>query len=59
MKITVKIDSVEVVIDRPSFGDYGDRHIQEARQNIMKDTVIPMLTEATNKAKELFNLKNQ
>lgn len=58
MKVTVKIGQITVEIDRPSFGDYQIVKVsngQEVRTNIMKDTVIPMLQEATEKAIVLHN----
>jgi len=63
MKIRVKIDDVEVEIDRPKMEDYqvggSLTNGHEWRTYLMNDSVIPMLTEATNKAKELYKLKNE
>jgi hypothetical protein len=56
MKITVRIGEVEVIIDRPGFNE-GEG--VERRKNIMEDTLMPMLTETINKAKELFNEKRK
>lgn len=58
MKIKVKIDTIEIEIDRPNFRDY-DKSVTngvEWRMNMMKDSVIPTLTELVNKAKELYEL---
>ena len=58
MKITVRIADVEVCIDRPKMADYeinGGNSLW--RKNLMEDSVLPMLKEATNKAKELYELR--
>lgn len=61
MKIRVIIEDIEVEINRSSFKDF-DYNIstdpKKWRENMMNDTVLPMLNEATNKAKELYKLKN-
>lgn len=59
MKIRVRIDDVEVEIDRPNFADYNRTEGKQSawRSNMMNDTILPLLTEATNKAKELYKLK--
>ncbi len=52
MKVTVKIEDIEVTIDRPNFGDDGpDTTLAERRVNMMKDTVFPTLEAATARAK--------
>jgi len=51
MKITVRISSVEIIIDRDEFreGQNNEQDIQTLR-----DTIIPMLSEAVKSAKELY-----
>lgn len=60
MKVTVKIGDVEVTIERAQFMEDG-AYISgtQFRQDIVKDTVMPTLKEATEKAKELFTHRNQ
>ena len=54
MKITVRHQQTEVIIDRPSFTDYNvNIHDKAGRANIIADTIIPMLTEAIKAIKEL------
>lgn len=58
MRIKVKIEDIELEVERPNFVDY-DKSITngvEWRTNMMKDSVIPTLTELVNKAKELYEL---
>lgn len=60
MKVTVRISDVEVTIERKNFDDYSvekPTHLSDVRINMMKDTVIPTLEAAIEKAKELYNLK--
>ncbi len=63
MRITVKIGDIEVTIDRPKMDDYtigaAGNDGPKWRTSLLETAVLPMLTEATNKAKELFNLRNQ
>lgn len=57
MKITVKIASVEIIIDRPNMSDYDsnfDCNAIEWRKSLLEGTVIPMLSEAVKSAKELY-----
>ena len=54
MRVTVKIGTVEVTVDRPNFIDDG---LADGRENRMKDTVVPTLEEATKRAKELYQLQ--
>lgn len=60
MKITVRIASVEVIIERPKLEDWhlNDEFANgpEFRKDMMENTVIPMLREATDKAKELYTI---
>lgn len=54
MKITVRIGSVEVVVDRPDFKDAAPAvNGPELRRNILTDTVFPVLEKAVEIAKEL------
>jgi hypothetical protein len=57
MKITVRISSIEIIIDRPDMSDYDSRAVldgREWRNALMSDSVVPMLTEAVKQAKELY-----
>lgn len=56
MKITVKIDTVEVCIEREKF---GEAKLISQDKEIMDTVIIPTLVEATKSAKELFTLKHQ
>jgi hypothetical protein len=56
MKVTVKIGTVEVTVDRQNFKDDGDH---QRRTYIMRDTVIPTLDKVVEKAKELYQLQKQ
>lgn len=60
MRVTVRISDVEVTIERENFDDYTATipgHRSDVRQNMMKDTVLPTLQAAIDKAKDLYNLK--
>jgi hypothetical protein len=60
MKITVKIEDIVIEIERPNFFDYNsDKHSIEFRTNVLNDTVIPVLKEATEKAKELYKISHK
>lgn len=61
MRIKVKIDDIEVEVDRPNFIDYhhSSTNGEEWRVNMLKDSVIPTLTQVINKAKELYELKHK
>lgn len=59
MKITVRMQDIEIIIDRPTFVDRKDGQDSTFRNNLMNDTVIPMLNEATEKVKELYKLRNE
>lgn len=56
MRVTVKIEDVEVTVDRPNFEN--NPH-QERRELQMKDSVLPTLEAATAKAIELHKQKQQ
>lgn len=60
MKVSVKIEDIEVVVDRPNFGDDMATDTRaDRRKSIMIETIIPTLKEAVDKAKELYELKKQ
>ena len=59
MKVIVKIADIEVVVDRPKFYDTENYDSQERRQNLMNDTILPTIKEATERAKELYKLKKE
>lgn len=54
MKITVKIATIEVTVDRPNFKEANTVGQDEP---VMKTVIIPTLHEAVQKAKELYNIK--
>lgn len=54
MKITVKIGTVEVIVDRPN---YKEPETTKGDEYAMNDTILPTLREAAEKAKELYNLQ--
>lgn len=61
MKVTVRISDIEVIIERPNMGDYCKDDTADGpqwRESLLKGTVLPMLETATEKAKELYNLKH-
>lgn len=62
MRIKVKIDDIEVEVDRPKFIDYNYVTTKENdtinRTNIMNDSILPILQEVIIQAKELYNLRN-
>ena len=61
MRIKVKIDDIEIEIDRPNMSDYNSNHTSDGpswRTSLLEGTVLPMLKEATEKVKELYNLRN-
>lgn len=61
MRIKVKIDDIEVEVDRPKFHDYDYHYSTEKltlKKDIMNDSILPILNEAVEKAKELYNLRN-
>lgn len=55
MRVTVKIGDIEVTIKRPGFRE-GNMAAQD--RATLSEQVIPTLKEATDKAKELYNLKS-
>ncbi len=62
MKITVKIEDITVVIDRPKFDDYSSATNTDGpawRKSLLEGTVLPTLTEAVDKAKQLYQLKKE
>ena len=56
MRITVKIDTIEISIDRPKFRE-GATEDQDKYN--MRSTVMPCLEEVIKKAKELYELRNK
>lgn len=54
MRITVRIEDIEVTVDRH---DFKEAEILVNESIIMKDVVLPSIKEATDKAKELYKLK--
>ncbi len=61
MKVTVKLGDVIVEVDRAKFGDYDSHKTAlggELRNNIMRDSVMPLISEVVNRAKELYIFKN-
>jgi hypothetical protein len=52
MRITVKISDIEIVVDRP---EYKEAASISQDLDIMKQTILPTLKEATNAALELYN----
>ena len=58
MRITVKIEDIEVTIDRPNLEDASKRHHTENyRKNSINDSAFPALEKCIEKAKELYKLK--
>lgn len=60
MKITVKIEDIEVIIDRPKMDDYNSSQISDGpewRKSLLEGTIFPSLKEAVNQTKELYKLK--
>lgn len=56
MKITVRHENIEIIIDRPDFIDYDPEKSKTGadwRQNIMNDTILPTLDAAVRKVKYL------
>lgn len=61
MRVTIKIGTVEVTVDRPNFQDYKIGVYQNpagARGLMITDSIIPVLKEATEKAKELYKFQS-
>lgn len=54
MKITVKIEGIELIVERPQFTESSDRVLMKSR---MEDTIKPTIEFLTEKAKELYLLK--
>jgi len=58
MKITVKIDNIEVVVDRPKYPEQPNS-IYADQEKLKLNTILAVLQEATKTCKELYNLHNQ
>ena len=56
MKITVRIEDIEVVIDR---SDYKEVTMVGQETQAMNNTIIPTIQEAAKQVKELYKLKNE
>lgn len=51
MKITVRISSIEIIIDRP---DFMESKALNHDPVVLRESVLPTLTEAVKQAKELY-----
>lgn len=56
MKIIVKISDIEIEINRPAFREQGTI---EQDSKVMTSVILPTLTTAVEKAKELYNNRIQ
>ena len=52
MRVTIKIGTVEVTVDRPNFVEPSSN-----KALAMESSVLPTLKEATDRAKELYQLQ--
>ena len=57
MKITVKIEDIELIVDRPGFTESTST---DAKWRVLRleDTIIPTIEQLVEKAHELYKLKS-